>query len=183
MCALSLAIGMYWSRRPSDNAYCVVVRFTLESLALPAAHVIHAVSLRNETNCRIGKACCVLWYYHAMPKYKRIKHDKDAEVLLNRIEMQDLHRNFEIADGYISRFLAIFKPFVHMNHRHPRYLHMQLRMSKQFRDSFESEFGKTIDCPCEIDVKPEIEVDLWQLLLDFSDVLYASCQAGHVHFS
>jgi hypothetical protein len=181
--ALSLAIGMCRSRRPSDNAYRVVVRFNLESLALHAAHVIHALSLRNETNCRIRKACCVLWYYHAMPKYKRIKQDKDAEVLLNRIEMQDLHRNFEIANGYISRFLAIFKPFVHMNHRHPRYLHMQLRMSKQFRDSFESEFGKTIDCPCEIDVEPEIEVDLWQLLLDFSDVMYASCQAGHVHFS
>ena len=181
--ALSLAIGMYRSRRPSDNAYCVVVRFTLESLALHAAHVIHALSLRNETNCRIGKACCVLWYYHAMPKYKRIKQDKDAEVLLNRIEMQDLHRNFEIADGYISRFLAIFKPFVHMNRRHPRYLHIQLQMSKQFRESFESEFGKAINCQREINVEPEIELDLWQLLLDFSDVLYASCQAGHVHFS
>ena len=181
--ALSLAIEMYRSRRPSDNAYCVVVRFTLESLALHAAHVIHTLSLRNETNCRIGKACCVLWYYHAMPKYKRIKHDKDAEVLLNRIEMQDLHRNFEIADGYISRFLAIFKPFVHMNRRDPRYLHIQLQRSKQFRESFESEFGKTIDCQREINTEPDIEHDLWQLLLDFSDVLYASCRAGHVHFS
>ena len=118
-----------------------------------------------------------------MPKYKRIKHDKDAEALLNRIEMQDLHRNFEIADGYISRFLAIFKPFVHMNRRHPRYLHIQLQMSKQFRETFESEFGKTIDCQREINVEPEIKLDLWQLLLDFSEVLYASCRAGHVHLS
>ena len=122
--ALSLAIGRYWSRHPGDNAYCVVVRFILESLALHASHVIHAMSLLNETNCRFVKACCFPWYYHAIPKYKRIKQDKDAEVLLNRIEMQDLHRNFEIADGYISRFLAIFKPFVHMNRRHPRYLHI-----------------------------------------------------------
>ena len=172
---------MYRSRRPSDNAYCVVVRFNLESLALHAAHVIHAVSLRNETNCRIGKACCVLWYYHAMPKYKRIKQDKDAEVLLNRIEMQDLHRNFEIADGYISRFLAIFKPFVHMNHRHPRYLHIQLQKSKRFRETFESEFGKTIDCHSEINIGPELKPDLWQLLLDFGDVLYASCEVGHMY--
>ena len=42
--ALSLAIGMYRSRCPSDNAHCVVVRFILESLALHAAHVIHTVS-------------------------------------------------------------------------------------------------------------------------------------------
>lgn len=118
-----------------------------------------------------------------MPKYKRIKQDKDAEVLLNRIEMRDLQRDFEIADGYISRFLAIFKPFVHMNRRHPRYLHIQLQMSKQFRETFEWEFGKTIDCQREINIEPDIDLDLWQLLLDFSDVLYASCRAGHVHFS
>ena len=172
---------MYRSRRPSDNTYCVVVRLTLESLALHAAHVIHAIPLHNESTCRIGKACCVLWYYHAMPKYKRIKQDKDAEVLLNRIEMQDLHRNFEIADGYISRFLAIFKPFVHMNCRHPKYLPIQLQKSKRFRETFESEFGKTIDCHSEIDVEPELQPDLWQLLLDFSDVLYASCEVGYMY--
>lgn len=118
-----------------------------------------------------------------MPKYKRIKQDKDAEVLLNRMEIRDLQRDFEIADGYISRFLAIFKPFVHMNRRHPRYLHIQLQMSKQFRETFESEFGKTIDCQREINIEPDIDLDLWQLLLDFSDVLYASCRVGHVHFS
>ena len=100
--------------------------------------------------------------------------------MLNRIEMQDLRRNFEIADGYISRFLAMFKPFMHMNGRHPRYLHIQLQKVKQFRELFELEFGTTITCQRRFDFEFEIEDDLWHLLLDFSDVLYARCNAGHV---
>ena len=126
------------------------------------------------------KACCVLWYYHALPKDNRSKQDNKAEVFLNCIEMQDLHRNFDIADGYISRFLAIFKPFVHMNNQHPRNLHIELQKTKHFRDTFESEFGKTITCQREINFWPEIGIDLWQLLLDFIDVLYASCKSGHL---
>ena len=125
-------------------------------------------------------ACCVLWYYHAPPKDKRSKQDNEVEVFLNCIEMQDLHRNFDIADGYISRFLAIFKPFVHMNNQHPRNLHIELQKTKHFRDTFESEFGKTITCQREINFWPEIGIDLWQLLLDFIDVLYASCKSGRV---
>ena len=54
--ALSLAIGMCRSRRPSDNAYCVIVRFTLESLSLHAAHVIHTVSNKLSDRERMNGA-------------------------------------------------------------------------------------------------------------------------------
>ena len=125
-------------------------------------------------------AFCALWYYHAIQKNNRSNKDNQAEVFLNRIEMQDLRDNFDFADGYISRFLAIFKPFVHMNNQHPRHLHIELQKTKHFRDTFESEFGKTITCQHEINFWPEIGIDLWQLLLDFIDVLYASCKSAHM---
>ena len=131
-------------------------------------------------HCRIVNAFCALWYYHAIPKNNRSNKDNQAEVFLNRIEMQDLRDNFDFADGYISRFLPIFKPFVHMNNQHPRSLHIELQKTKHFRDTFESEFGKTITCQHEINLWPEIEIDLWQLLLDFIDVLYASCKSVHM---
>ena len=51
--------------------------------------------------------------------------------------------DYEIADGYIARFLGKFKPFKTMNHEHPKVLfrRLQRRRNRHFREVFESEFG------------------------------------------
>jgi len=158
---------------------CVVVVQGSTS-GLNAPHMVQTGCLRVETHGRIERGVCDPRYYHSIPNDDCSNQCNQAEVLLNRIEIQDLHRNFEVADGYISRFLAIFKPFIHMSDRHPRHLHIQLQKVKRFLELFELEYGATITCQRRFDFEFEIKDDLWQLLLDFNNVLYARCNVCHV---
>ena len=67
----------------------------------------------------------------------------ESEELLNSKEIRTVHFDYEIAGGYIARFLGKFKRFKAMNHGHPRVLlsRFQRRRNCQFREAFESEFG------------------------------------------
>ena len=46
----------------------------------------------------------------------------ESEELLNSEEIKTVHFDYEIAGGYIARFLGKFKRFKAMNHGRPRVL-------------------------------------------------------------
>ena len=70
----------------------------------------------------------------------------ESEELLSSEEIRIVSSDYEIAGGYIARFLGKFKRFKAMNHRHPRVLlnRLQRRRNRQFREEFEFEFGVKI---------------------------------------
>ena len=69
-----------------------------------------------------------------------------SEELLSYEEIRIVNSHYEIAGGYIARFLGKFKRFKAMTHRHPRVLlnRLQRRRNRHFREEFESEFGVKI---------------------------------------
>ena len=84
-----------------------------------------------------------LLYYQAVRNESTGTSELESEALLNSAEMSIVYYNYEIADGYIARFLGKFKQFKTMNHEHPRVLfrRLQRKRNHHFRELFEFEFG------------------------------------------
>ena len=84
-----------------------------------------------------------LLYYQAVRNESTGTSELESEALLNSAEMSTVYYNYEIADGYIARFLGKFKQFKTMNHEHPRVLfrRLQRKRNRHFRELFEFEFG------------------------------------------
>ena len=84
-----------------------------------------------------------LLYYQAVRNESTGTSELESEALLNSAEMSTVYYNYEIADGYIARFLWKFKQFKTMNHEHPRVLfrRLQRKRNRHFRELFEFEFG------------------------------------------
>ena len=111
-------------------------------------------------------------YYHTMTQGSFNAMHIESGVLLSGAELQNIHLNLEIANTYISRFLAVFKPFVNLNRSDPRYLHIQLQHYSEFRKVFEAEFGIQIIYQDEINNLPDIDDKLFELLRDYNEVMY-----------
>ena len=84
-----------------------------------------------------------LRYYQPVRNERAGNPELESEALLSSAEMTLTRYDYEIADGYIARFLGKFKPFKTMNHEHPKVLfrRLQRRRNRHFREVFESEFG------------------------------------------
>ena len=111
-------------------------------------------------------------YYHTMKQDSFNAMHIESGVLLSCAELQNIHLNLEVANTYISRFLAVFKPFVNLNRSDPRHLRIQLQRHIEFRKVFEAEFGIQIICQDEINNLPDIDIKLFELLRDYSEVMY-----------
>lgn len=84
-----------------------------------------------------------MWYYQAVRNEDARSNGLESEELLSSKEIQTVHFHYNVAGGYIARFLGKFKRFKTMTHGHPRVLlsRLQMKRNRQFREALESEFG------------------------------------------
>jgi hypothetical protein len=77
--------------------------------------------------------------------------------------MQNVQFNYEIADGYIYRFLVLFKPFFNLELTCTSTIYENLESCALFKERFEAEFGS---------IHKISGHQMRQLLWDFNQVLY-----------